>query len=101
MKLQLVAGLAIFTLTTSQVFAFALEEDFTEDLILSVQEDDTTYRYDSTMANAKESLTELDFFPEETPSEKKFAGDPTCPSGEQLLSEDACLDASDTYIAGH
>ncbi|MBU0947096.1 MAG: hypothetical protein KJ804_01250 [Proteobacteria bacterium] len=98
-NLLLVAGLAVFALTSSQAFAFSIEEDMTEDIVLSVQKDETNYKYDNTNANSKESLTEFVFFPASQPDTQKYVGDPTCPSGDHLMAEDSCLESA-TYLAG-
>ena len=92
-SLLLMAGLTVFTFTSSQAFAFS-EEDMMEGMSLSVevnQKNAKSYKYDSASVNAKESMTEFDFFSESNAVEKHYVGDSTNPSGEHIMSEGICL----------
>ena len=100
-NLLLIAGLAVFTFTSSQAFAFS-EEDMMEGMTLSIEKSQTSgksYKYDNSMANAKESMTEFDFFPENNTIENRYAGDPTCPEGHHIMSEGICLNHFGKEIA--
>ena len=90
-NLFFLAGIAVLFFTCSQACAFS-EEDMMEGMSLSVevnQTSDKSYKYDS--ANAKESMTEFDFFPETKTVEKHYVGDSTIPSGHHIMSEGICL----------
>jgi hypothetical protein len=79
-------------------FAFDIEEDMAEGMTLSVEkkeQGDEVYKYDSNMDNAEESMTEYVFFPEKKNKAQRFAGDPSCPSGHDLMTEGICLE---TYL---
>ena len=97
----LLAGVAIVAVTSSSALALDIEEDMAEGISLSVQENETSYKYDSKEAYIKESMTEFVFFPEKDQEVTKYPGDPSCPTGEHMMSEDECLDGSHTYIAGN
>jgi len=89
----LMIGIAAITLVSSQAFAFS-DEDMMEGMSLSVETNQTSakkYKYDSINANAKESMTEFDFFPETNTVENHYVGDSTIPSGHHIMSEGICL----------
>lgn len=88
----LMVGLAAFTLVSNQAFAFS-EEDMMEGMSLSAEVNQTStksYKYDNAV-NAKESMTEFDFFPETHTIAKKYIGDKTCPEASHLMAEGICL----------
>ncbi len=97
--LLMMAGLAVFTFAGTQASAFDIEEDMAEGLSLSVNQDNTDYKYDSLHADAKESMTEFDFFPAQAKSNEDFAGDPSCPSMHELMNEGICLDSLKQAVA--
>lgn len=99
-NLLLMAGLAVFILTSSQAFAFDVEEDMAEGITLSVEKDEKNYKYDNSMPNSRESMTEFVFFPESKKSDKHFAGDPSCPSLQHLMAEGICLEHPNLIVAG-
>ena len=85
------AGITVLFFTCSQAWAFS-EEDMMEGMSLSVevnQTSDKSYKYDS--ANAKDSMTEFDFFPYTKTVEKHYVGDSSIPSGEHIMAEGICL----------
>lgn len=100
--LLLMAGLAVFTFTSSQALAFS-EEDMMEGTMLSVeksQKSEKIYKYNDTMANAEESMTEFVFFPDCNETiEEHYAGDCTCPSGEHIMAEGLYFSDSAQIIA--
>ena len=101
-NLLLMAGLAVFTFTSSQALAFS-EENMMEGMNLSVekiQKSNKTYRHHDAMANAEESMTEFVFFPECTETiEEHYTGDCSCPSGEHMMSEGIYFTDSAQIIA--
>ena len=100
-NLLLMAGIAVFTFASSQAFAFS-EENTMEGMSLSVeksQKSAKSYKYDNTMTNAKESMTEFVFFPEKNTIEQYYTGDCACPSREILMSEGITLAHSAQDIA--
>lgn len=99
-NLLLMAGLAAFILTGSQAVAFDIEEDMAEGITLSVKKDEKDYKYDNAMPDSQESMTEFVFFPESKKGDKHFAGDPSCPSLQNLMAEGICLEHLNMIVAG-
>ncbi len=97
--LLIMAGLAVFTFAGTQASAFNVEEDMAEGLSLSVNQDNTEYKYDSLHTDVKESMTEFDFFPAQKEANRDFAGDSSCPSMHELMNEGICLDSLKQAVA--
>jgi hypothetical protein len=97
--LLMLAGLAVFSLAGTQASAFTVEDDMAEGFSLSSTQDNTEYKYDSLHADAKESMTEFDFFPVQTENHDNFIGDSSCPSMHELMNEGICLDSLKRAVA--
>ncbi|MEA3467262.1 MAG: hypothetical protein U9R57_03445 [Thermodesulfobacteriota bacterium] len=96
-NLLLVAGLAVFSFTSSQTFALS-DGEMIDGMSLSTEKhlkNGQKYKYDNAPVNIKESMIESDAHSEEchTP-ERHYAGDCSCPSAEQLMSEG--IDSTDS-----
>ncbi len=98
----LMAGLAVFTFTSSQALAFS-EEEMIDGMTLSVQQSqksEKSYKNDNSTLKAQESMTEFVFFPDCTDTiEEHYAGDCTCPSGEHMMSEGLYFSDSSPILA--
>ncbi len=65
-----------------------IEEDMTEDIILTVTpEEAIEYQYDTSIDTPEEFLAESHIIEEEEPAPQKFAGDQTDPAAEKLMAE--------------
>ena len=71
----IMAGAALLIFTAGQAYAFSVAEDMGEGLSLHVEQDNTTYKYDSLSASAPDSMTEYNFFPEQNVEYRHFKGD--------------------------
>ena len=98
-NLLLMAGLAVFSLTSSQAFALA-EGEMIDGMSLSTEKNQKSgqnYKYDNSTAKVKESMLEGTPLSEEchTP-ERHYEGDCSCPDGAELMSEGIYTPNSET-----
>lgn len=89
----MMAGAALLIFTAGQACAFSVADDMGEGLSLHVEQDNTKYKYDSLNANAPNSMTEFDFFPETVVEHRHFKGDSESLSLHHAMNEGICMDS--------